>query len=134
MCSTSCECYNHVECCVILSIKLKNNLSPIQATLCLSALVELRKSSTGKAVEYDNLVEKLISDVIPNHFGLEMTEEGKQNILTVSKTYSKNKGQKSSEWKEDSEKKEQRASEEIVDASELFMSKSYAELQTFATN
>lgn len=94
---------------------------------------ELRKSSTGRAVEYDGLVDKLIADIIPNHFGVEMTEEGKQNILEVSKTYSKNKGAEKSEWSEDSEKKEERASKEIVDASGIFMTKSYDELKTFTT-
>eukprot|EP00956_Cyclotella_meneghiniana_P008223 scaffold10954_cov74-Cyclotella_meneghiniana.AAC.2 len=103
------------------------------ASLCESALKELRKSSTGRAVEYDGLVDKLIADVIPNHFGVEMTEEAKQNILEVSKTYSKNKGSKKSEWSEDSEKKEERASKEIVDASETFMTKTYDELKTFTT-
>ena len=105
----------------------------MKASLCESALRELRKSSTGRAVEYDGLVDKLIADVIPNHFGVEMTEEGKQNILEVSKTYSKNKGAKKSEWSEDSEKKEERASKEIVDASGTFMTKSYDELKTFTT-
>jgi hypothetical protein len=105
-----------------------------QASLCQSALVELRKSSTGKAVEYDGLVDKLITDVIPNHFGVEMTDEGKNNILEVSKTYSKNKGVKKSEWEEDSEKKEKRAGKDIVDASEFFMTKSYKELQSFTSN
>ena len=101
------------------------------ASLCTSALAELRESSTGRAIEYDGLVDTLISDIIPNHFGVEMTDEGKENILEVSKTYSKNKGRKKSEWKEDSEKKEKHASKEIVDASEFFMTKSYEELKTF---
>jgi hypothetical protein len=80
------------------------------------------------------LVDKLIEDVIPNHFGVEMTEEARQNILEVSKTYSKDKGRKKSEWSEDSEKKEKRASKEIRDASELFMTKSYTELQKYTKN
>ena len=94
----------------------------------------MRKSSTGKAVEYDGLVEKLIADVIPNHFGIEMTDKAEQNIRDVSKTYSKNKGRKDSDWKEDSEKKEKHASKAIVDASDFFMAKSYEELQTFTSN
>ena len=101
------------------------------ASLCTSALAELRESSTGKAVEYDGLVDTLISDIIPNHFGVEMTDEDKQNILEVSKTYSKNKGRKKSKWEEDSEKKEKHASKEIIQASEFFMTKSYEELKTF---
>jgi hypothetical protein len=105
----------------------------LQNSLCESALIELRKSSTGKAVEYDGLVEKLISDVIPNHFGVEMTDKGEENIREVSKTYSKNKGAKDPVWTEDSEKKEKRASKAIVDASEFFMKKSYQELQTFTS-
>ncbi|KAL3781698.1 hypothetical protein HJC23_009916 [Cyclotella cryptica] len=104
------------------------------ASLCESALKELRKTTTGKAVEYDGLVDKLISDIIPNHFGIEMTSDARQRILDVSKTYSKNKGPRKSEWEEDSEKKEDRATKEIKDASELFMTESYTELQKFTKN
>jgi len=104
------------------------------ASLCESALEELRKTTTGKAVEYDGLVDKLISGIIPNHFGIEMTSDARQRILDVSKIYSKNKGPRKSQWEEDSEQKEDRASKGIRDASTLFMTKSYTELQKFTKN
>lgn len=97
-------------------------------------MAELRKTTTGKAVEYDGLVDKLISDIIPNHFGIEMTSDARQRILDVSKIYSKNKGPRKSKWEEDSEQKEDRASKEIRDASKFFLTTSYTELQKFTKN
>ena len=77
----------------------------------------MRKSTTGKSVEYDGIIEKLINDVIPNHFSVEMTKDAEERIRNVSKTYSKAKTG-NNEWVEDSEKKEDRATPAIQDASD----------------
>ncbi|EJK44402.1 hypothetical protein THAOC_37059 [Thalassiosira oceanica] len=99
------------------------------ATLCESALKAMTKPhSLGKAVEYDNLVDKLISSVIPDHFGIEMTDEGKANILAISKTYSKSKGGEQT-WVEDSQRKEVGSTPEIRDASDVFLAESYVKLK-----
>ena len=88
------------------------------------------KESDGKAiaVEYDGLIEKLIQDIIPNHFGVQVDEEARQRILDVSTVYSKSKGG-NKDWVEDSERKEVGSTPEIRSASELFLSQSYAKLK-----
>jgi len=84
--------------------------------------------SLGKAVEYDNLVDKLISYVIPEHFGIEMTDEEEANIRAISKTYSKSKGGEQA-WVEDSQRKEVDSTREIREASDTFLSESYLKLK-----
>lgn len=102
------------------------------ASLCQSALNELKKSNTGRAVEYDGLIDKLIDDIIPNHFGVPVGMESRQRIMEVSKTYSKARGDNDADWVEDSAKKEEQSTEEIRNASELFLSKPYSELQKYS--
>jgi hypothetical protein len=83
----------------------------------------------GVAVEYEGLVDKLIESIIPNHFGINVDESARQNILTVSQIYSKSKPGKSKDWEEDSENKDNRSTPEIRAASEKFLSKFYFELK-----
>ncbi len=99
------------------------------ASLCESALRELKKSNNhGRAVEYDGLIDKLLDDIIPNHFGVAVDEEARQRVLEVSKTYSKAKAHDVG-WVEDSEKKVSHSTPEIRGASELILSKSYSDLK-----
>lgn len=99
------------------------------ASLCISALKQMQdENSKGIAVEYDNLVDKLIKKIIPVHFGVSIDNEASQRILDVSKIYSKSKGA-AKDWKEDSEAKEIGSTSKIRHASELFLQGSYEELQ-----
>ena len=105
------------------------------ASLCESALRELKNSNHhGRAVEYDGLIDELLDDIIPNHFGVTVDEEARQRVLEVSKTYSKAKTKTRGgvDWVEDSEKKEAHSTPEIRSASELFLSKSYSELKKYS--
>jgi len=104
------------------------------ASLCESALRELKISSHhGRAVEYDGLVDALLDEIIPNHFGVTVDEEARQRVLEVSKTYSKAKTRTHEvDWVEDSEKKEAQSTPEIRSASGLFLSKSYSELKKYS--
>jgi hypothetical protein len=83
----------------------------------------------GVAVEYEGLVDKLIERIIPAHFGINVDESARQNILSVSQIYSKSKPGRSKDWVEDSEKKDIQSTLEIRAASEKFLSKSYFELK-----
>ena len=83
-------------------------------------------------MEYDGLIDKLIDDIIPNHFGVPVGMESRQRIMEVSKTYSKARGDNDADWVEDSAKKDEQSTEEIRNASELFLSKSYSELQKYS--
>ncbi len=105
------------------------------ASLCESALGELKKfNHHGRAVEYDGLIDQLLDNIIPNHFGVTVDEEARQRVLEVSKTYSKakTKTRGGKDWVEDSEKKEAHSTPEIRSASELFLSKSYSELKKYS--
>ena len=101
------------------------------ASLCDSALSELKKpNNNGRAVEYDGLIDKLLDDIIPNHFGVTIDNDARQRVLKVSKTYSKSKNQ-GVDWVEDSGEKEAKSTPEIRSASQLFLSQSYAELKEY---
>jgi len=101
-------------------------------TLCEAAVNGIERSKgLGIGINYENLVNKLIDNVFPNHFGLSMTEERRQRIIEVSSHYSKGKGTRAKEWEEDSEKKDALASPEMRKASEIFLHSSYNALSEY---
>jgi len=98
--------------------------------LCDAGIQALdRSNGTGIAVNYENLSNKLIDTIFPNHFKLEMTEEKRKRIIAISGQYSKgtvikdisSKGRSKKEWKEDSENKDDSATPEIKKACETFL-------------
>ncbi len=101
-----------------------------QATLCESALQQmvLLSPPQGAAVEYEGLVDKLITDVFPNHFTMDIDEAARQRILDVSKIYSKSGG-RDKDWEDDSKRKDTDSTPEIARASEQYLTKSYRELK-----
>ena len=105
----------------------------MKSLLCDAAVEAISRSNgIGIGVNYQNITNTLINTIFPDHFKLEMTEERKERIIEVSGHYSKGKSAsrgksfQGKEWKEDSERKEERASPAIKEASELFLSSSYA--------
>jgi len=113
------------------------SLSPVQkcavhlSTLCEAAIVAIAKSeSMGLGVNYENLVNKLIDRVIPQHFNVPMTEDGRQRVIEVSNHYSKGGTfREKSKWEEDSETKEKNSTPEMKEASELYLIESYELLE-----
>jgi len=97
--------------------------------LCESVVKAFAYSINGRAVNYENIVEKLVYHVIPEHFRITMTKERAENIYKISGTYSKGRGQKKHEWKEDSSEKERNASPQIREAADLFLQDLYDELE-----
>mmetsp|Transcript_2255 Transcript_2255/g.4160 ORF Transcript_2255/g.4160 Transcript_2255/m.4160 type:complete len:462 (+) Transcript_2255:199-1584(+) len=94
--------------------------------LCESATRALFESGMlGRPVNYENIVQKLIQHIIPDHFGVLMTDAEKDNILQVASKYSKGRGGKKREWNEDSNQKEMRASKGIRHAAEYFLKEWY---------
>ena len=84
-------------------------------------------------MEYDGIIDKLLDDIIPNHFGVTVDDKARQRVFEVSKTYSKAKTRSVDvNWVEDSEKKEAHSTPEIRGASELFLSQSYIELKKYS--
>ena len=68
--------------------------------------------------------------LVPDHFGADLGTDGWDRIVRISGQYSKGIGARAATWKgDDSEKKEQRASDAIRGASLLFLDSSYAALE-----
>jgi len=102
------------------------------ATLCTSALKQMKESDgKGVAVEYDNLIDKLISKIIPDHFNIPIDDDAKERIQIVGGTYSKSKGGDNKVWVEDSKKKDDHSTPQIRSASDKFLSSSYTELKKY---
>jgi len=83
-------------------------------------------------VNYENFIDTLVTSILPLHFGFEVTEEMRERLLDVSTKYSKGRGGKTHEWKEDNTKKDQAASDAVKQAAELFLAKSYTTLVEIA--
>lgn len=113
-----------------------HDLSPtivvVKSTLCEVALQSISQSNgMGIGVNYEDLTNKLIDTVFPDHFKLEMTEEKRQRVIDVSGHYSKGRGKrKQEEWKEDSVEKDESATPKIKAAAELFLYSLYNRLET----
>jgi len=84
----------------------------------------------GLLVNYNSLPNALIEEVFPNHFNIPITEVEKENILRQSTQYSKQKNpKKGTTFEGDNERKERRATDEVLDASRKYMSPGYDRLE-----
>mmetsp|Transcript_24297 Transcript_24297/g.52504 ORF Transcript_24297/g.52504 Transcript_24297/m.52504 type:complete len:510 (+) Transcript_24297:175-1704(+) len=102
------------------------------ATLCSSAFENLEDSDgLGMAVNYHpELVHDFLDTIFPKHFHTPVDKAGRDRVLKISGTYSKNRGRhEEGGYKPDSEAKERNASEEIKDAAKLFLEPVYKQLQ-----
>ena len=98
------------------------------ATLCECALKNLADSNGfGLAVKYSpDLVHVFLDTIFPKHFKANVDRSGRDRVLKISGTYSKNRGgQKEGTFKSDSERKEEKASEEIKRAANQFLQPSF---------
>ncbi len=118
-----------------------DDLTPVQkcalhlSLLCDSAIKGIYEANNmGRSVNYEGLVQKLIDTIIPNHFRIPVTSQGKKNILEIGSRYSKGRGNRNKEWKEDSETKEKQASKEIRDAADYFLVDLFDRLETESEN
>jgi len=105
------------------------------ATLCDSALAEMKRTedALGLPVNYKDLPEKLY-EVIPNHFGVPIGDDEKNRIAEVSGVYSKGRGNRAHEWQDDSETKEERATNAIRGACSMFLAETFRELEQRAAS
>lgn len=107
-------------------------------TLCKKARDEVLDSNDlGKVVNYINLQEQLVENIIPKHFlqgqdGDELSQEAKDRAYKVGEKYSKGR-QEGRIWEEDSKAKENAAWPELQKASETFLLPMYKELQEIST-
>lgn len=82
-------------------------------------------------VDYATLPSVLWEQIFPQIWGRPLSQTEISNMEAVSTTYSKGRGNKKKEFKDDSEKKESLASEEVRDAAEKFMKESFDQLKDF---
>jgi len=100
-------------------------------TLCQAALNELEEpESNGMPVNYNVMVNNF--SMITSHFGMDMTDEYAERIEAVGSKYSKGRGHRGKEWKDDSEKKDTMANEKVKDAADEFLSDSYDLLEEYS--
>lgn len=102
------------------------------ATLCEAAERHLDYAAgTGAAVRYaPDLAGTLLDRVFPTHFKTPVDQAGRDRVLKIAGTYSKNRGrQEEGAFRPDSEKKARQASQEIKDASKEYLEPSYKRLQ-----
>ncbi|KAL7535250.1 hypothetical protein ACHAXR_006378 [Thalassiosira sp. AJA248-18] len=107
------------------------------ATLCESALRNLEDAyGLGLAVNYHkDLVHDFLDTIFPKHFHTPVDKAGRDRVLKISGTYSKNRGQHAAgEFKPDSEEKERKASDEIKDAAKDYLQPSFDKLQKSVHN
>mmetsp|Transcript_56818 Transcript_56818/g.169646 ORF Transcript_56818/g.169646 Transcript_56818/m.169646 type:complete len:446 (-) Transcript_56818:42-1379(-) len=98
------------------------------ATICNSALAELESSETGHAVNYNDIIDDLTTRVIPHHFKVPLNDQEIGRIMAISSKYSKGRG-KGKQWEEDSERKDERATDAIKKACEEFLEYPYEQLE-----
>lgn len=104
------------------------------ATITETALENLNESQYGTAVNYANLPGIMYEHILPEKFGVPTGETEIERILKVSGSYSKGRGSRKKEWKDDSEKKEEEASQAIRKAAKYFLLESYEKLEELAGN
>lgn len=86
--------------------------------------------SFGRAVNYKNLPNEFIDDILPNHFGVDVSDEYKNAMISTSQHYSKaRKGPQT--WVNDTDTKHSRASSEMKLWAKNLMQGSYEELAHF---
>lgn len=101
-------------------------------TLCESAVKMMETSVNGTPVNYINLIPNLINRIIPDHFGIPMTDNMRQQITEITSTYSKARD-KGTEWKEDSQRKSEGATKEIREASALLLDNVFQDLELLSS-
>ena len=104
------------------------------ATLCETAFRNLDDADgLGMAVKYSpGLVNDFLDTIFPIHFHVSVNTAGRDRVLKISGTYSKNRGRhKEGGFKPDSEEKEKKATSKIKKAAEDFLMPSFKQLEGF---
>jgi hypothetical protein len=96
------------------------------ATLTESAMRALQvPGNKGIPVEYSTLPDRLYEDILPK-IGVHVGEEEIDRIKTVAAKYAKGRqGSRAGEFQQDSEKKEEEASDKVKEAAALFLQESF---------
>lgn len=103
------------------------------ASITETAVVALQEAeSQGMAVNYKDLPDAFYQEILPSWLGRDLDEAEVSRIEQTSGQYSKGRGQKAGEFKDDSQKKERTATNEVRLAAETFLLPSYQALERSA--
>jgi hypothetical protein len=98
--------------------------------ICKSAAEAIKTGGHGKLLSYNhNLLDQLIDNVIPAHFGLPLSSKKEKLLHYTSQIYSKSRGNENLEWVEDSTAKHDIATDATRQASSFYLASSYLELE-----
>ena len=101
------------------------------SSICKNALEAVKLSkSKGKLLNYENILDKFIYDILPNHFGMTVGSKEMKRIELAGSKYSKSRDEDSI-WTEDSTFKHDSATDAIRQASDKYLAFSYVELEGF---
>lgn len=103
------------------------------ATLCEAAERQINNSSgVGRLVNYVDIPQILIKDIIPKHFlkqSSSLSPEAIERVMEVNQKYSKGRAT-GREWTEDSKTKEDTAWAEMKDAAKEYLFPVYDRMET----
>jgi hypothetical protein len=102
------------------------------ATLCQAAINEyVRNPSNGRFVNYASLPDIMWESILPNHFDVEdISEHDIERMKSISSVYSKGFGKKANRiWEQDSESKQERATDAMRQAAKEYLANYYDELE-----
>ena len=111
------------------------------AGLSLSAVQEHARSvekdknfAMSRFVNYNQMPSVVWNDILPNHFGLQVSKANIQNMEHTASVYSKGRGPKANqEWEEDSTKKQTTASDRVVKASKFYVGDIYEQMERLSS-
>jgi len=111
------------------------------AGLSLSAVQEHERSvekdenfAMSRFVNYNQMPSIVWNDIVPNHFGLQVSKTNIQNMEHTASVYSKGRGPKANqEWMEDSTKKQTTASDRVVKAAKLYVGDIYEKMERLSS-
>lgn len=108
------------------------------AGLSLSALQEHERNvekdgsqyATSRFINYSRMPSIVWEDVLPNHFGVPVTQSMIGKMKLAATLYSKGRGEKANqEWAEDSTKKQNTASSDVIKASQFYVGDIYTKME-----
>jgi hypothetical protein len=100
------------------------------SSICHSALDAIKlDESNGKVLNYENILDKFMDDILPNHFGVALGSEEIRRMELAGTKYSKSRDEDASIWSGDSSLKHDSATDAIHKASNDYLAFSYIELE-----
>ena len=104
------------------------------AGLSLSAIQEHDRTTRGRFVSYAQMPEIVWDDILPNHFNVDLPRKGVANMKETALVYSKGRGSKANQkWEEDSTKKLETATPEVIRAADKFVGDIYNRMKELSS-